>query len=367
MLFFDFYVYYAASVVIRRGGDPYDHAVFSSAMREIGWPAGRAISPFAYGPWSLWVFAPLASVPYGVALAAWCALQMLAVVVALALALAVVRRSHPEALTPPQVALAAVAFVPLGKMVLAGQITWIPLAATLLAAASLARGRRFIAGALLSLAAIKPQLLAPALAACAVDAVLRRGLGLVSGLVAGISVQVAVGSALHPDGVHAISRYLDRTVGLATLPGVAHSSLAAVLANVVPGRWAAVALPAVGIALGVALAIRRSIGAEPFLFALVPLSLVTAPYLWPHDLALLLPLWLSIVAATYRRWGERTTNVVLAAQAAVWTVFLAMGREDLFAAFTPLYAGAHLVWSRPSRSVSAGTDARTPWESSGWR
>ncbi len=108
-----------------------------------------------YPPQTALVFAPLAALPYGWAVAAWIALTIVVYGT-------VVRSASFGArgvLADRRVVfLAAAAFPPFWNLVLHGQTTIVPLAAFALGDRWLLRHRRFLAGVVLGLIAIKPQL-----------------------------------------------------------------------------------------------------------------------------------------------------------------------------------------------------------------
>lgn len=65
----DFRGYYAAAVLVRRGGNPYDYAQLAPVLEEITGFAGN--NPYYYPPWFCLVFVPLTFIPYQAARAAW--------------------------------------------------------------------------------------------------------------------------------------------------------------------------------------------------------------------------------------------------------------------------------------------------------
>ena len=65
----DFRGYYAAAILVRRGGNPYDYAQLAPVLRELTGLAGN--NPYYYPPWFCLLFVPLTLVPFQVARAIW--------------------------------------------------------------------------------------------------------------------------------------------------------------------------------------------------------------------------------------------------------------------------------------------------------
>jgi hypothetical protein len=74
MFFYDFYYFYASSIILLNGGNVYDSAVITATLHELGWPREEIGLQMFYPPWVLFLFLPLSLLPFQVALFIWSAL-----------------------------------------------------------------------------------------------------------------------------------------------------------------------------------------------------------------------------------------------------------------------------------------------------
>jgi hypothetical protein len=65
----DFRGYYAATQVLMAGGNPYDYDLVVQVLLQVTGRMGN--NPYYYPPWFLWIFTPIASLPFQVARAVW--------------------------------------------------------------------------------------------------------------------------------------------------------------------------------------------------------------------------------------------------------------------------------------------------------
>ena len=161
----DFVQFYVAGSLARDGdfGALADAARFRQAQARFLGPGATVSFPPVYGPQVALFFSAFARLPYLTAYALWAALSL-----ALTLwSVSACRRRVPAlAAWPWPVTVAAVAYPPLGYLVLDGQLSALALAACALAVVGLARGSRVAAGAAIGLLGYKVSLFAPAVAVC---------------------------------------------------------------------------------------------------------------------------------------------------------------------------------------------------------
>jgi hypothetical protein len=153
----DFVHFYTLGVVAANGESELLYRADELHARQVSLvpESDREFYVPVYGPQTALFFAPLASLPYGLAALAWALLTT--AVYALA-----VRTAWRHAPIPGAdarfVTAAAAGFPPFWNLVLHGQTTAWPLAGFLLGWLALERDRRFLAGLALGLVMVKPQL-----------------------------------------------------------------------------------------------------------------------------------------------------------------------------------------------------------------
>jgi len=244
-----------------------------------------------YPPQAALVFAPLARLPYAVALGIWTFLLVLAYAGIVWRTWQSVRDVLPD---PVFVAAAAAAFPPFVNLVLFGQTTLFPLLGFFLGWLALERGRPIYAGAALTLLAIKPQF---GLALGAV-VILTGQWRILAGALLGFAVQASAVIVLM--GEKTIATYAGNVLGFARIepllepkPWQMHSLRS--LTNLVPEIGTILfLLLAAGVVL-VAAAVWRSTAPLPAKFSVLVMgSVLVNPHLFVYDAAVLaLPLlWL---------------------------------------------------------------------------
>lgn len=276
----DFHTYFAAALLgLQHGwGEVYDQGLVASVEGEL--VPKQFTQPFLSPPVDSWLAAPLTALPYGVALAVWASVLLLAMVLALGWS-----SSYKG---PARVAAVAVAITPWWVLlaIYVGQVVPLVAAAVLVAWRLLKEDREIAAGLVLSVLVLKPNtaLLVPfvllaagrwrAFVACAAA----------SAVIGGLSI-LAVGL----DGVN---DYVD---SLSRLPSGA-SALTLGGAFGLSGTFAVVVRA--GIVLVALVAAFNQRGRPGMAMAIGAIaSLLTAPYLHNSDLCVL-------VAAGWMVWHE---------------------------------------------------------------
>lgn len=312
----DYQAYWTASRLLLEGRNPYDVDALLALQRGLG--SDEELPRVMWNaPFALPLILPCGLVAYSTSRLAW-------LVVSLALVLAAVEllwRCYGQA-RDRVVALPAVAsFLPLVTLIKQGQIgAWQVLGLGGFLACARAE-RWWLAGALLSLVAIKPHsvhLLWPALALwlartrewrVVAGAALSAGGLLVVALLFDPHVVEHYRAALTVKGVHFLEGYPTATIARRLRAALGWEPM-----------WPVVVVPALGWLWFAARAWGRR--QQPFDWPaeaplLVAVSLVTAPYAWTHHLAFALPALLDGAARVRAAWPRREAQLVLAGYALV--------------------------------------------------
>lgn len=223
----DFHVFYAAGLVVRHGGDPYQFAALSSAMaRWTGVPPANLIMRFVYAPWFGIIMAPLSILPYVPCVILWTALGFAAVVLPMTKWASTLGWPHSSA-----IAIAAGICGVAMTNYYVGQVATFELALLIAVLISVIKGRFAAAAALAVVAALlKPQDLWPLVPlvwlAAATIGKLPRGRMLTSQIATAallLGLPLFVNAALIPDWLRATAAFaqnLRGQPGLAGLPGM---------------------------------------------------------------------------------------------------------------------------------------------------
>ncbi|MBI5878478.1 MAG: DUF2029 domain-containing protein [Chloroflexi bacterium] len=341
----DFYVpWRAAQSRLIEGRDPYSADVTRDI--QIGL-FGRTVPPgehqwgFAYPLYAIFMVAPFIGLPYDAAQAAWYALLLPLLFASGALILDTLGvRLRPLALAGFMLWL--IALYPAARSFILGQLSIVVFACLAAAWWAAAKRRDALAGSLLALSTIKPQvvfLLVPLALLCAWQVRRRR---LVLSFALTLALLLAATLALQPDWPLGFARTATAYAGYFDSP----SPLQVVLPN------AGLAALASGLMLLVfGLACARSVrrgwrdGWPLFGWAIIVAQLVAVHTATTNQLALLLPLLFDLA----RRRPYRRVRAVVAAGAFFiipWAVFLASkeGNTEAPMALLPMSVGVALWW-----------------------
>ena len=312
---------------LREGLDPYGPEVH----RRLMWAAyGRAALPgedpraFSYPLYALFLVAPLVLLPKPLAQAAWLALLLVALQVGLVLAwLGALPGARPRG-GLGALALGSLVLYPVTWALLLGQVAVLVFAFVAGAVWALSRRRDALAGALLALATVKPNLAALPLAVLGVWAWRGRRRGFWAGWLGTWAGLMALSLLAHPTWPRAFLAGLGRYA--ASRPF--HPVLVLVSRRVLPLPWAdrvayGLALVVVGLLLYWAYRSHRE--GPKTAHRLLAASLVATFWVVPRahladQVVLLFPLALWVAWGVRRgRWGYRFMGV-LAVAALYWVV-----------------------------------------------
>jgi glycosyl transferase family 87 len=185
----------AGAVVAAGGGDPYDQGQISR-VELTDEPASGGVLPYVYPPNLTTLQLPFGRLPYSAALTLWALILLVAALLTVALAARVVWREPLSPTTLAVVMAIGLAFAPLRRGLELGQVDpllALPAVAGLLLAL---RGRELRGGIALSALLLKPQLAAFPTAALAASGRAR----LVTGVAVGVGAQAVVVAALNGAG-----------------------------------------------------------------------------------------------------------------------------------------------------------------------
>jgi hypothetical protein len=286
----DFVVFYTLGSLVKSGDFKTleDDPQFRRAQLPYLSPTAQASYPAVYGPQIGVALAPLAWLPYLMALTCWN-------IITIAGILWCVRRCW-RACPPlypwwPPVRAVGAAFPPFAYLVLAGQLSLVAVVALTLVVTALTRGSKVLAGAALGILGYKVSLLIPALAVCVLAG---------EGTIVLVAVLVAAGQliAVIPIvGPEVVGAFIGNTVAagrapdaLAVTPALMFS-LRTLWSRLLPHEWvtAGYGLSAI---LTWALTARgwRRTGDPLRRVALLAIATaLTAPHLFLYDLVILIP------------------------------------------------------------------------------
>lgn len=327
----DFTNYYTAGIILTQS-DPaglYDLDLQRHIQQELlepyGYEFAGGVLPYMNPPFLALPFAVLSLLPFGQAFLVWYLLHLM--IIASSIALLVRECGLPSTRTPLLALLIVLAFFPTFRGLINGQSSFLVLLAVVLSYMAFRRGRDFLGGMALAIGLAKPHLILVLLLMLAFK---RRwhaimGFGLIAlllliiswfvvgidGLTAYVKLTASAGTStvvpgfypeLMPNLRGSISRLAAMLAPEQTSPATTATSFALI---------AAVAAILVGLTL-VTWRGRWAPGASSFdlLFALaLTCSLIVSPHLYAHDLILLVPVGLLLVAyysSHQRSWVAQT-------------------------------------------------------------
>jgi hypothetical protein len=354
---FDFVAFWSAGRAVARGLSPYD----AQAMAMLQSPAGydeTFFSPYYYPLWTALVFIPFGVLPLNVAAALWQTLNQMALLGSV-VAVLVAMDWRPGAMPFAALVCSWVVFHPTLVAFLNSQLSIMILALVCGVLLLLTREQAGVAGCLLALTLIKPQLGIVILPALLGTMVLRRQwVGLLT-FSATLVLMVGVSQVVEPGW---ISDWLNSRAEQVVVGRIV-PSLWGLAYDLVPDAWLWVGGAASGLLLlGFIWAWWRCRTVEclPTMLALaVVVGQAVAPFLWTYDQVLLLLPYTVALAAS----GERRQRIIWRAALGLWAVVLPwilyavtnVRQRTTVNALLPLALLAILV-ALEWRTIAQGTD-----------
>jgi hypothetical protein len=312
----DFIAYWGAFKVFRQGGDPYDPQSIFAVQHELNKDATEP-QIFLNPPWSLILLAPFLSRDFLTSVHLWILCNLAFVVLIVFLTMRLLRLPKKDIVRP---LIVAFGFLPVWITIMRGQLSLLLAFIILAAVVAYVEKKDVTAGFFLALATIKPQfafLIMFALGFSALIAGRWRVLAscfLTLFFAAGTTHLISPG--IFVSWVHSSSAGL--VFFTSSLVTFARIGMGKITGNAYDSR-AAIIVPGIAIVI-VARALLRSKATDwrNIFNWVAPLSLLTAPYIWPHDYSLLLPVQIGIMAsvnpATHKRRYLLVASVLLAMQ-----------------------------------------------------
>lgn len=294
---FDFYAFLAGARLFLTGRNPYDCLNYFNEMEAVG----RAISsplPFPYPPNLFLILAPF--VPWNPVLAA-AAWGLLTATILLGV-VGWTKSVGNNKVSALSLGMLLLIFPSTGRLLMYGQLAGILLGLWIFAVLLLDRNRFFMAGAILSLTTIKPQLAVVPLLVIGLHMLKEARFAWFGGLVGGILLQILISWACYPAGLTAYAASLHYIIEM-------HQKLSLFVYSFSP--WPETVflfntylLPVTAIVYACFLGQRQDVNLRHKLVVALCLAICATPYLWLHDGALLLPAFLLLC-------GKNSTLAIL--------------------------------------------------------
>jgi hypothetical protein len=297
----DFYAIWSGARLVAAGIDPYDEVRWCAETDAVSIDARDASGEivckvrYAYPLWTAVLLLPLGVLPLAWASSLWLTVSIAATLGAIALAWRAVGGTTRGA---PLLAAVTLGSQPFWLMMAGGQISGVLALGVALSAYATSR-REGWSGATLAISALKPNVLALAVAAVVVQAATLRAWAFLGGAILALLALFAVSLPVRPGWpLEWLGELFGRQIGHATEYATAWGIGAHDLGSL---TWGAV-LVAVVVAGCVWLA-KDGLRDRVTLLALaVPLSLFATPYAWSYDFVVLVLPWAFVLARS-----ERTT------------------------------------------------------------
>jgi Glycosyltransferase family 87 len=355
----DFAEYWAAGRLNAVGANPYDTSLMLDEQRNIGWDAPQPVMMYN-PPWTLAIAMPMGALDFGVARSVWLPLQILIILWSAATWWTLCSGAQRQV---ARVCCVALLWMPTLTSLRMGQLSPLILFGLVGFVVAAASRRDVVAGILLSLTCVKPQLVAPIWLAAALWAVFEGRWRVIAGALASLLAAAAIAMSTNP---LVFAQYFEmmRT----TPPSLAFESpnIAAILRLLVdPSRTWPQYIPTAFAAMLVALhwqRNRRDWNWTRELPALVVLSCLTTSYGgWTFDLIVLV-IPIVTTASILVQPGRRAVLAGAAAFALISSAAYAMhaagAPQSSFIWMTPAVAtaSAFLVrFSRRAQQLESGT------------
>jgi hypothetical protein len=350
----DFRAFFAAATVVAHHGDPYNWPTLAAAEYQLydapqrlapGDPAYYEFLAFPEGPWLAYAMAPLTNLPWQVAYGLFAVLLGLILLAASFASFSLLGWSRRCALLGAGCALlGAVGFINLFM----GQVSVIVFGA-LIAAWVLARsGQPFLAGAVLVLVWVKPNigLPLPLVLALLEPAVARR---MISGFV--VASAAAFGLMAAVMGLHFLEWPLQVPRMWQAVQGL-QPDMASVESFYYPGlngwvKTAALLVTLLGAIAYGAWAIRRARDAHSRGLTLLIIWLFALPFVQSYDLVLLLPVMALLVGPRLDGWEDPLVELTIWGFAVIPLLYFLGARLGYFNGFTVIpFSLLVIAWHR---------------------
>lgn len=296
----DFIAYWAAFEVTSNGGDPYDEPSLRAAELDIHPRYAGGAQRFWNPPWTLFALEPVLALPFELATSVWLLISFAAAALCAAASWTLfVSRDEP---IPPLALGASLLFVPVFECLLLGQMGAVIAFTTIGGLLALREGRDDLAGVLLAMNVLKPQVAAFVLVAIAVHVLATRRWKVLGYGMGTIGVLV-IGSFLVHRSAWESWAPLEGSPTEARAATIA-SWIRSLLPATTDGRpaWPLAAVPVAAVVFLLAW-MRRSGGRIVWesMPTLLVVSLLVTPYAAVYDGVLMIPIQVIVIGALLRR------------------------------------------------------------------
>ncbi|HEV2014597.1 MAG TPA: glycosyltransferase family 87 protein [Candidatus Dormibacteraeota bacterium] len=357
----DFRAFFAAATVVAHGGDPYNWPSLAAAEYQLydaphglapGNPAYYEFLAYPEGPWLAFALAPITGLPWPVAYALFAVLLGLVLVGASFASFTLLGWSRRRAaLAAGCTLLSAVGFINLFM----GQVSVLVFGAFMAAWLLARRGRPWLAGAVLALVWVKPNigLPLPLVLALLEPGVARR---LVSGFV--VASAAAFGLAAAVMGLHFLEWPLQVPRMWQAVQGL-QPDIASVESFFYPGlsgwiKTAALVLTLLAAILYGGWAIRRAPDAHTRGLTLLIIWLFALPFVQSYDLILLLPAIAVLLGPRLDGWDDLLVELTVWGFVVIPLLYFLGARLGYFNGFTVIpFSVLVIAWHRRMLARSA--------------
>lgn len=345
MLFYDFYVFYSAAILLHSGQSPYDFQAYQEAFWASGFPTSKIIYPFPYPPWTLLLIWPLGLLSFNQALAITSIIGVGAVILLAPKIL--MRLDLPPWLSRSRLLFFIMTFIPFLKTILFGQLSWIFFVGLALGAILLEKRMSFLAGVTLALLSFKAHLAVLPLMMILSSSLRIKDTKIILGLMTGGVILFASSYQILDLNLSEYFKLLKVSPHGDESNPIITAAIFSWLSPYVTQHLATLAALSASALTGIILGLKLKPTIENIFLVAAPLTLLLTPYAWGHDYLILLPaalfalrnlFWTSERGALYL-WSSSMLLFAVAVTEAEWTlpVFL-----------VPLLPGAYRCVSKPS-------------------
>lgn len=348
-IFSDLATYWSSFHLAVSGENPYEHSALNRFQSVVGLPHSTPIYCF---PTLFLLFYPVLILPFPTAAAVLAILNIALVLIVTLVSWWLFAGSR---IRPSILGAASATFLPAVTVVKWGQCSLVVAAAFFLGLRYYSRGNKLAAGAVISLALIKPHLFWLALIALVIDSIRSLDKRFLVGLGGGVLLQLIAVSLLFPSLIE--QRLLTQSAPLEWL-GISLVGLVRLAVYwITAADYAAVALLLPTVA-GLyctywALKRERSINLLTHVPTLIGVSCLTTPYIWIPDLAILQPLYLML---WLRAANKNLLSIAMIATLILGaTYFIAIDRLDFPIVWYPilLFIAYLATQPKPKPAVTA--------------
>jgi hypothetical protein len=299
---FDFYFYYAASIALLQGHNPYDVQNLSKLFNQINAPhtLNQITLGFAYPPHTLWLFIFLSFLDLKYSMFVWVVFSICAILASVKLFQVTINKCVKT--NEKYFGLVGLSFLffPLLRELSLGQVVIVPLLGICLFYYLISINQKdYGAGFALSLVLIKPHIILIWLLSVILFSIKSNRFKIILGLVIGFLIQFLISYLIHPDGwINYLNHQSHFNSQSQALP---HSTLHRLFEVSTGIKFGWIWVTSIfGVIFTLIDSLKYKWSLEKSILIHLPLSLVLAPFGWLHDQTILLPTFLLIIILIFK-------------------------------------------------------------------